>query len=134
VVFTCVNIFKCEFSSIKQTSSRTRSKPPYSLNPYKHQLRGNHPFCTSAARKIGGWVDGRWGRSPKAFLRVILTKFFNGALRGIPVEGVAGKHQNGGWNKGKAFPSIIMNITTQPQYINVPTLYFNILNQHFIYR
>jgi len=47
---------------------------------------------------------GVGGRSPKAFLTVLLTKFFDGALRGVPVEGVAGKRQNGGWNKGKTFP------------------------------
>ncbi len=44
------------------------------------------------------------GLSSKAFLTVLLTKFFNGELRGVPVEGVAGKRQYGGWNKGKAFP------------------------------
>jgi hypothetical protein len=50
------------------------------------------------------------GRAPSIFLIVLLTKFFNGALRGVPVEGDAGKRQNGGWNKGKAFPSMIMDI------------------------
>jgi len=30
----------------------------------------------------------------------------------VPAEGVAGKRQYGGWNKGNAFPSMIMNITT----------------------
>jgi len=35
-----------------------------------------------------GDVDVRWGRSPKHFLTVLLTKFFNGALRVLPQKGM----------------------------------------------
>jgi len=55
--------------------------------------------------------------STEPFQGFILTEFFNGALRGIPAEGVAGKRQNGGWDKGQTCPSIIKNTAIYPRFM-----------------
>jgi len=73
---------------------------------YKHQPRGNRPFCTNAMRKIGGWVEVRWWAEPQAFFDCFLTKFLMGRCGVSLLERVAVKWQDVIWNKGKAFPEI----------------------------